>query len=886
MQQREQSQLAVPFEGAVPESPNTSCGDFRHNKDTLPPPEAHDRTIFDEPHHQSLEFLCTQALIANDPRTAFRLADRRCRILPLPEPHCFVLRGDAAFKLGARDVAIGDIESALEIEPDNIVANRRMLDWATGPRQRKAASALIAHERNPDVLRKAAHILTKSGEKYFASLTILDDAVEGWALWPDDAPIEVSIVDDVDTLKIKVSPDRSHPLADFGCAAGFRIQRPRSKDLQSIFLAVSGAIFYAKNIGGNNPGAETALSPQRVADPGGHRRVTVIVPIFRDYRATKRCLDSLIPELGYHRAILIDDASPDPKIKQLAAECSNNICIDLIVNRRNLGFVSSVNRALAKICQGDVILLNADTIVTPGFIDRLAKIARSHPDIGTLTPLTNNGEFTSFPTPNTANLLGRRTEIEAIDSIASKANDGQAIDIPAGIGFCLYITRSCLDSIGRLSDDFGAGYLEDADFCLRARQQGFRNVCAPSVYIGHAGSKSFGTQKRSLVMRNLRVLEGRWPKHRNESAAFMAADPLRAAREAIERTAFSISRRPQILITSPGTLCAVARERARHIKRRGSDVLICAITEDGEGPIAQVANIDRGIPQSLQFRLSERTGHTAFVEYIRRIKPSRIEICDPAILPGTLAADVRHLKIPYDILVGAGGVLGSKAGKLRAAAADVATDTRAIKHRSHSPVKGEGRTYASPYWLNIIDGARRIIAPCRHSAAFARAYLAPRSMTKLELSGTRQRKKTRSCHAGSALHVGFVPVRVGAHEHALMTDLAKRLVVALTPIPITIIGATLDDIQLMRTTNAFVTGSVDANDLERLITLYGLTHIFLCPTQPLFGHPMIFAIQELALPTAYFDWSRGHLTPDRRDLAIDPMSSPRLLADALSQWMR
>ena len=75
--------------------------------------DAGDRTIFDEPHHQSLELLAAQALSNGNAETAFRLADRRCRILPQPEPHCYVLRGEASFFLGSKVAAIADIERAL-----------------------------------------------------------------------------------------------------------------------------------------------------------------------------------------------------------------------------------------------------------------------------------------------------------------------------------------------------------------------------------------------------------------------------------------------------------------------------------------------------------------------------------------------------------------------------------------------------------------------------------------------------------------------------------------------------------------------------------------------------------------------------------------------------
>ena len=60
----------------------------------------HDRTIFDEPHHQSLELLAVQALAAGDTTTAFAYADRRCRIAPPPGPQNYTLRAEALFQMG------------------------------------------------------------------------------------------------------------------------------------------------------------------------------------------------------------------------------------------------------------------------------------------------------------------------------------------------------------------------------------------------------------------------------------------------------------------------------------------------------------------------------------------------------------------------------------------------------------------------------------------------------------------------------------------------------------------------------------------------------------------------------------------------------------------
>ena len=497
-----------------------------------------DRTIFDEPHHQSLELLAIEALAAGKAASAFRFADRRCRILPRPEPHCYVLRAEAAFQMGAKAAAVADVASALDIAPDDITANRRMLAWADGPEQMRAAHALIGRERNFKLLHKPIQILHAAGQRKFACVSILDGTIEGWALWQDEVPLELSVITDDEIVSVMFEPDPFHPLGDFGRAANFSAPRPKSANTQLVVLSVAGSDIYSARAVGN-VSEPTARVHRPRAGRGPDTQVTVIVPVYGDYEATRDCLEGLRNELraSGHRAILVNDVTPEPRIAKYLSELAAEDGIEVIVNARNLGFSGSVNRALARVLQGDVILLNADTIVPPGFINRLATLARSSADIGTLTPLSNNGEFTSFPAANVSNPLGSREFVKQIDAIAAKTNAGQVVDIPSGIGFCLYVTRACLDHVGFLSDAFGAGYLEDTDLCLRARGHGLRNVCATSVYVGHAGSKSFGPRKRALVVRNLGILERRYPKHRVECAAFISVDPLQAARANIERAA-------------------------------------------------------------------------------------------------------------------------------------------------------------------------------------------------------------------------------------------------------------------------------------------------------------------------------------------------------------
>jgi O-antigen biosynthesis protein len=352
------------------------------------------------------------------------------------------------------------------------------------------------------------------------------------------------------------------------------------------------------------PDARSDVAPQ-----DEDTSVTVIVPVYAGYEATRTCLEGLVRELDRetrHCAIIVNDASPDNRIRELIDGLAPRKNLRVLTNPSNLGFVGTVNRALKAVESGDIILLNADTIVPHGFITRLSAAARLSPEIGTVTPLSNNGEFTSFPVRNRLNTLGSESDVESLDCIAARVNAGSVVDIPNGIGFCLYITRTCLDVVGALSEDYHRGYLEEVDFCLRARQRGFRHVCATSVYVGHAGTLSFGRQKRSLVVRNLAVIERRFPTYRHECAVFIQADPLKWARQAIESAIPPTHAPATLLVTVADTVAEIARERARHLLAGGEPAVLILEIQYGPGPvIARLRNAVDGMPQSSVCQIPE-----------------------------------------------------------------------------------------------------------------------------------------------------------------------------------------------------------------------------------------------------------------------------------------
>jgi O-antigen biosynthesis protein len=804
----------------------------------------------ERPHHQALELAAGEALSAAAFDKAYALADRRCRISPPPEAHAYVLRAEAAHRLGDRKSALADLATAVAIAPEDVAANRRLLAWGGAEGQERAARALIATDKETASLLNAIALLRKRGRRSFASVTVLDDVVRGWAVWPRDDRVELTIAGDRERVSVVLDGDAFHPLAGREqFATAFRLTRPRSGRPQTIHLANASGVFFSVQASEN----ESLGHPSPSSASASDRAVTIVVPVYADYPATRRCLDILVRELDRdprHRAVIVNDAAPDPRMAPFLARVGRHPSLAVLTNERNLGFVASTNRGIEAAGRSDVLLLNADTLPPPGFVDRLAGAAKSSPDIGLVVPLSNNAEFTSFPVPSAANPLPSADEAERLDAIAGRVNAGKVFDIPAGTGFCLYVTRECLDATGGLLESFHRGYLEDVDFCLRAREAGFRTVCDPAVYVGHVGSRSFGAEKSSLVLRNFRILERRFPDYAAECEAWGVANPLRPARAAIEQEAVVAGPPTRLLVAGAGATGVVAHERARRLAAKDKWTVIAAIgLAGGRGPRLSLIGPDGAMPQSMTFDLEHTV--SGLEASLKTLAPIAIEIFDPANVPESLLTLLFDLGVPLELFIA-----GADPFPARAAEA-----TR---------------------WRRVADGAYRILAPSPEALEFAASRLSPRNAFKLTLAEPpspapqRPQKKPRP-------RLGIVPVRKSITELRLIGAIADGFRRA--SMPVVVLGETMDDAALMHDDATFVTGAARPDELAHLSRRHGVGALFAGFGAPLFGHPMTEAARGAGLPVAYLDWSAGKCSPRAGDLPLDPATSNAGIAGSLVEWI-
>jgi GT2 family glycosyltransferase len=371
------------------------------------------------------------------------------------------------------------------------------------------------------------------------------------------------------------------------------------------------------------------------------RSLMVIVPVYDDFEATQACFASLVEDASRGpacRIIAVDDASPRPEITRFLDGLADEGTIVLVRNPINLGFAASVNRALAvRAPDEDVLLLNADTVTPPGAIARLAAAAYSDPMIGTVTPLSNNGEDTSFPVRFTANPLPPRERIGAVDQIAQAVNEGTVVDMPYGVGFCLYVKAELAQRLGPLSLAFGRGYYEDVEYCLRAAAIGFRNVCAVNVYVGHGGTLSFKGEKRELVRRNLRRLDRAYPTYRADAERFTRTDPLKEAIGRIEEAMLRDGPPVRLVVVPEDLPDWLVRKFAACVEQRP---IVVRGRFRGRRLTFDLFALDDGHPQSLTWGFEERDRSLAdqLRERLSAWPVSSALLVDPVCLPPSVVA--------------------------------------------------------------------------------------------------------------------------------------------------------------------------------------------------------------------------------------------------------
>lgn len=232
-------------------------------------------------------------------------------------------------------------------------------------------------------------------------------------------------------------------------------------------------------------------------------KYSIIIPVCNQPELTKACLDSVAAHSHDHEVIVVDNGSSP-------AWRGPEFCIR---NEKNLGFPVAINQGIKRAVGEIIVLLNNDTVVSAGWLDRLSHHLKSFDLVGPMTNRVSGPQQLSvsgFPLPD--GILGVSEDVY-------RSSAGRAIPFHRLVFFCVAIKREVIDKIGLLDERFSPGNFEDDDYCLRAIEAGFRLGIATDCFIYHAGGsthKALSLDYTELLRVNSEKLAAKFPAERIE----------------------------------------------------------------------------------------------------------------------------------------------------------------------------------------------------------------------------------------------------------------------------------------------------------------------------------------------------------------------------------
>jgi len=241
--------------------------------------------------------------------------------------------------------------------------------------------------------------------------------------------------------------------------------------------------------------------------------VSIIIVSYNARVDLERCLESLraSPPSASHEIIVVDNQSSDGSV-EAAAKWPR---VRVIETGANIGFARATNVGIRASGGANLLLLNSDTVVPPGAIDRLlAELARD-PDVAVVGPrlidAAGRAELSYGRMIGPFNELRQKMRSRRPALVERLTRRRHSPDWVSGA--CLLVRRVDADSVGLLDERFFM-YTEDVDFCAAIRRRGRRIVFTPDVEVVHLRGRSVAAVPAATAAAYRRSQIAFYEKHR------------------------------------------------------------------------------------------------------------------------------------------------------------------------------------------------------------------------------------------------------------------------------------------------------------------------------------------------------------------------------------
>jgi len=217
-------------------------------------------------------------------------------------------------------------------------------------------------------------------------------------------------------------------------------------------------------------------------------KVSIIVPVFNQWRYTKQMLASLYSnnDMSNVEIIIIDNGSTDETNTEVNRMIIDGRRIVLLKQDRNLGVAKAWNIGLRQASGEYIIIMNNDLLIPKNFIKNYVTCFEKNPDVYAINPI-----HTDFRVPE--NFWKKSSEM---------ADQPLNIVTTWGIaGFCFGIRRTVVEKIGFFDEQFGMMCYEDRDYMRRMKEAGLCSVQLTNVWVHHYRNRTLkGIPNRKKII--------------------------------------------------------------------------------------------------------------------------------------------------------------------------------------------------------------------------------------------------------------------------------------------------------------------------------------------------------------------------------------------------
>lgn len=223
-------------------------------------------------------------------------------------------------------------------------------------------------------------------------------------------------------------------------------------------------------------------------------RFSIIIPAYNNVRYTTSCVESIFKNTRDFEIILIDNGSSDAT-REIGKAFTDRYKDQFVYKRldENKGFSVAVNIGLHLAKGKYLIVLNNDTVTSPGWADKMADCMENASSrvgvqkVGIVGPASNKvAGLQQVPNVNAKAL----DKIDDFSNSFYTSNRYNWVFVGFLSGFCMMIRRDAYESIGSFDERFGIGGFEDNDYIIRANRAGWASVICGDAFVWHHCSQT------------------------------------------------------------------------------------------------------------------------------------------------------------------------------------------------------------------------------------------------------------------------------------------------------------------------------------------------------------------------------------------------------------